>query len=89
MNARVLTFVAGGLAGAYASVKARRAAYRLSVPGLADQAGALATGLQAFAAEVREGMDAREAQIARDLDIPLELLPGRHAPPPAIEKDTH
>lgn len=89
MNARVLTFVAGGLAGAYASVKARRAAYRLSVPGLADQAGALATGLQAFAAEVREGMDAREAQIARDLDIPLELLPGRHTPPPAIEKDTH
>ena len=41
MRARVMWFVAGSAAGVYASVKARRAAYRLSMPGLVDQAAAL------------------------------------------------
>ena len=41
MSNKVLWFVAGTAAGIYASVKAKRAAYRLSMPGLIDQASAL------------------------------------------------
>lgn len=63
MSARLVWFAAGTAAGLYASVKARRAAYRLSMPGLIDQAAALGTGFRAFNAEVREGMHAQEHAI--------------------------
>lgn len=63
MSSRVVWFVAGTAAGVYASVKARRAAYRVSMPGLIDQAAALGSGMRAFNAEVREGMHAKEHQI--------------------------
>jgi hypothetical protein len=64
---RLVWFVAGTAAGVYTSVKARRAAYRLSAPGVVDQAAALGTGWREFSAEVRDGMRVREQQIARRL----------------------
>jgi hypothetical protein len=67
MRARVMWFVAGSAAGVYASVKARRAAYRLSMPGLVDQAAALGLGWRAFSQELREGMETRERDVAREL----------------------
>ena len=67
MRSRVVWFVAGSAAGLYASVKARRAAYRLSTPGLVDQAAALGLGWRAFSSELRDGMEARQRDIAREL----------------------
>ena len=67
MRSRVVWFVAGSAAGLYASVKARRAAYRLSTPGLVDQAAALGLGWRAFSAELRDGMETRQRDIAREL----------------------
>ena len=67
MNPRLIWFVAGSAAGVYASVKARRAAYRMSMPGLIDQAAALGTGVRAFADEVRDGMTTAEHRFAREL----------------------
>lgn len=67
MTPRVVWFVAGTAAGVYASVKARRAAHRLSVPGIADQAAALGLGLRELAGEVRDGMEAKQRDVARDL----------------------
>jgi hypothetical protein len=67
MKSRVVWFVAGSAAGLYASVKARRAAYRLSTPGLVDQAAALGLGWRAFSSELRDGMETRERDIAREL----------------------
>ncbi len=63
MTPRALWFVAGTAAGVYASVKARRAAYRISMPGLIDQAGALGSGWRAFSAEMREGRQAKEHEL--------------------------
>ena len=81
MRARALWFVAGSAAGVYASAKARRAAHRLSVPGLVDQAAALGTGWRAFSAEVRDGMSAKERELERRLDTPRR--------PEPIERDPH
>jgi hypothetical protein len=67
MKSRVVWFVAGSAAGLYASVKARRAAYRLSTPGLVDQAAALGLGWRAFSSELRDGMETRQRDIAREL----------------------
>ena len=41
---RVGWLTTGAVLGAYATVKARRAAYRLSAPGIADQAAAARVG---------------------------------------------
>ena len=78
MNPRLVWFAAGSAAGLYASVKAKRAAYRLTPSGLVDQASALGVGWRAFSAEVHEGMDAREQRIAQDLELPLELRTKEH-----------
>ena len=67
MRSRVIWFAAGSAAGLYASVKARRAAYRLSTPGLVDQAAALGLGWRAFSSELRDGMETRQRDIAREL----------------------
>lgn len=67
MTPRVVWFVAGTAAGVYASVKARRAAQRLSVPGIADQAAALGLGLRELADEVRDGMEAKQRHVVDDL----------------------
>jgi hypothetical protein len=99
MNPRLLWFVAGSAAGVYASVKARRAAYRMSMPGLIDQAAALGTGVRAFTDEVRAGMTTAEDRLARqvalDADDPhpevlgatAEALPPTDRPPLPDERD--
>lgn len=76
MKSRVAWFAAGSLVTLYASVKAKRAAYRLTPAGLVDQASALGVGWRAFNAEVHHGMTDRERQIAYDLALPLD--PGPH-----------
>lgn len=68
MNGRTVWFVAGTAAGVYASAKARRAVYRLSMPGLVDQAAALGLGWRAFAGELRDGMTQYEHEVAARLD---------------------
>lgn len=67
MKARAVWFAAGSAAGVYATAKARRAAYRLSMPGFVDQAAALGLGWRSFSAELRDGMDARERDVAHRL----------------------
>lgn len=74
MNGRFVWFVAGSAAGVYASVKARRAAYRMSMPGLIDQAAALGEGVRAFTAEVRHGMAERTAEIEHELTRPTATV---------------
>lgn len=64
---RIVWFIAGSAAGVYTAAKARRAAYRLSAPGVVDQAAALGLGWRELSSEIRDGMLAREQQIARRL----------------------
>ncbi len=73
MKSRLVWFAAGSVATLYATVKAKRAAYRLTPAGLVDQASALGVGWRAFSAEMHHGMTEREHQIAHDLELPLEL----------------
>jgi hypothetical protein len=78
VRSRLVWFVAGSAAGVYTAAKARRAAYRLSAPGVVDQAAALGLGWRELSAEMRDGMLAREREIARRLaedpgDEPLRL----------------
>ena len=65
---RAVWFAARAAAGVYGSVKARRAAYRLSAPGIIDQAAALGVGWRAFSADLRAGMREREDAVVRRLD---------------------
>lgn len=74
MKARAVWFVAGSAVGVYASAKARRAAYRVSMPGLIDQAAALGTGWRAFAEEVRDGMSTAETRLADQITPPRPPL---------------
>lgn len=67
MKGRIVWFVAGSAAGVYGAAKARRAAYRLSTPGLVDQAAAFGLGWREFSSELRDGMETRERDIARGL----------------------
>ena len=71
MRGRTVWFVAGTAAGVYATAKARRAAYRLSMPGLVDQAAAVGLGWRAFAGELRHGMTQYEREVAARLDAPM------------------
>ena len=96
MSARIVWFVAGSAAGVYVAAKAKRAAYRLSMPGLVDQAAALGLGWRAFSAELREGMETREREVANELSgTPSldQLSPGRtdqdprHPARPILDKD--
>ncbi len=68
MMSRAIWFAAGAAAGVYGSVKARRAAYRLSTPGIIDQAAALGVGWRAFSADLRDGMQERQDDVVRRLD---------------------
>ena len=60
MIGRAVWFAAGAAAGVYGTVKARRAAYRLSGPGMIDQAAALGV--------LRAGMRDREDAVVQRLD---------------------
>lgn len=96
MRARIVWFVAGSAAGVYATAKARRAAYRLSMPGLVDQAAALGLGWRAFSAELRDGMESRERDVVRELSgaTPFDTTPSnplsldtQHPATPPHDKD--
>lgn len=78
MISRVVWLAAGAAAGAWATVKGRRVAYRLSPPGLADQAAAAGVGWREFRAEMSAGMSAREADLAAHLDAPPGVPPIDH-----------
>lgn len=87
MSVRLVWFVAGTAAGVYGSVKARRAAHRLSMPGLIDQAAALGTGVRAFRQEMAEGKNAKEHQLrthvlASDPELRLALAEPTEPPEP-------
>ena len=84
MRGRTLWFVAGTAAGVYATTKARRAAYRLSMPGLIDQAAAAGLGWRAFAGELRDGMTVYEHEVALRLETAGR---GTHAVPIPTESD--
>lgn len=73
MRPRIAWFVAGSAAGVYVAAKAKRAAYRLSMPGLVDQSAALGLGWRAFRAELRDGMETREREVAHALSGTPEL----------------
>jgi hypothetical protein len=77
MTGRAFWFVAGAAAGVYGAVKARRAAYRLSGPGIIDQAAALGVGWRAFSADLRDGMQKRQD----DVVIRLDEAAARQLPP--------
>lgn len=66
MNPRAVWFLAGTFAGVYGAIKARRAAYRLSMPGLIDQANAVNTAVRYFRAEMEVGMRSKEHELRRD-----------------------
>jgi len=68
MMGRALWFAAGAAAGVYGAAKVRRAAYRLSGPGIIDQAAALGVGWRAFSADLRDGMQERQDDVVRRLD---------------------
>jgi hypothetical protein len=70
MMGRATWFAVGAAVGIYGSVKARRAAYRLSGPGIIDQAAALGVGWRAFSADLREGMRERQDDVVRRLGVP-------------------
>lgn len=94
MKSRLVWFAAGSVATLYASVKAKRAAYRLTPSGLVDQASALGVGWRAFSAEMHRGMTAREQQIAQDLGLSsrrddLEYDPLAHTPLELRTKEQH
>jgi hypothetical protein len=67
---RIVWFVAGTVAGVYATQKAKNAAYRLSMPGMIDQVAALGVGARAFSAELADGMGAKEHQLRTQLLAP-------------------
>jgi hypothetical protein len=89
MKSRIVWFVAGSAAGVYATAKARRAAYRLSMPGLVDQAAALGLGWRAFSAELRDGMETREREVVDELSgtTPFDHV-SLEAPLPATPRHT-
>ena len=96
MKARLVWFVAGSAAGVYATAKARRAADRLAMPGLVDQAAALGLGWRAFSAELRDGMETREREVVHELSgtSPLDTSPlsplsldAQHRATPIPDKD--
>lgn len=85
---RIVWFIAGSAAGVYTAAKARRAAYRLSAPGVVDQAAALGLGWRELSSEIRAGMLAREQQIVRGLTAgtpPLLRLADASTDSPSID----
>ena len=72
---RVLWFVAGAGAGAYALTRARRAAEVLTPEGLSDRLAGLSVGARMFGEEVREGMAEKEDQVRHNVGVALHGTP--------------
>ena len=83
---RALWFAAGGIAGMYTLVKARRTAHAFTPDGLGARLAALRAGASVFADQVVEGMTEREEQLRAQLELSganrllLEERPGRETP---------
>ena len=90
---RTLWFAAGAGAGAYAVVKARRAAESLTVDGLRDRLGALGVGARLVRDEVAAGRAERETQLREQLGLVphgkhvLSAPPDRHTTPDPHHKE--
>jgi hypothetical protein len=69
---RTIWFVAGAGLGAYAVVKARRAAEALTPEGLQDRLAALSVGAHLFAEEVRAGTQEKETELRERLGLALD-----------------
>lgn len=80
---RTFWFAAGAASGVYALVKARRTVQHFTPDGVAARVASLRTGARLFAADVSTGMAEREAQLRRELALPV----GQSASPaaPALE----
>ncbi|MFT4188201.1 MAG: DUF6167 family protein [Aeromicrobium sp.] len=94
MSARAVWFVAGAAAGVYTSVKARRAAYRMSTPGIVDQAAALGLGWRELKAEAQVAMQAKQRAVVEDLYRRAGPLAAGETDRPALDhlienEDTH
>ena len=85
MISRIAWLAAGAAAGAYATIKGRRVAYRLSPPGVVDHVAAAGAGWREFRAEMTTGMNAREQDLTSRLG-PAPAL--RDAIEPEPPKDT-
>ena len=72
---RLLWFVAGAGAGAYALTRARRAAEVLTPDGLSDRLAGLSVGARLFGEEVREGMAEKENQVRHNVGLALHGTP--------------
>ena len=81
MRGRTAWFVAGTAAGVYATAKARRLAYRMSMPGLIDQAAAAGLGWREFAGELRVGMSRYEREVAARLETAVPMIPSESDAP--------
>jgi hypothetical protein len=68
---RALWFVAGAGAGAYALLKARRAAEAFTPEGLADRLAGLSVGARLFGEEVRAGMAEKENDLRERVGLAL------------------
>lgn len=73
--ARSFWFVAGAGAGAYAMVRARRAAEALTVEGLRDRWGGLVLGARLFREEVAAGRAEKESELRERLGLVPHGLP--------------
>ena len=65
-------FVAGGSAGIYVMVKARRVAEAFTPEGLRDRMAGLGVGAHLFAEEVRAGMAEKETELRERLEWTLD-----------------
>ena len=65
-------FIAGGGAGIYVMVKARRAAEAFTPEGLRDRMAGLGLGAHLFAEEVRAGMAEKETELRERLEWTLD-----------------
>ncbi len=71
MRGRGLWFAAGAGAGAYAVVRARRAAEILTADGLRDRVGAAVVGARIFRTEVAQGRAEAETQLRERMGLAL------------------
>ena len=65
-------FVAGGSAGIYVMIKARRVAEAFTPEGLRDRMAGLGLGAHMFAEEVRAGMAEKETELRERLEWTLD-----------------
>ncbi len=81
---RGLWFAAGAGTAVYATIKARRLAYRLSAGGVADQVAALRLGVRALGDDIATGTREREAELVEELGLGRPRAAGHEDPGPPV-----